>query len=129
MGGIDDEHGVEFEAHGSWLDIAHTSELERGEHLAIGGAAFDAGGDLFQQLCARGVFYQADEWFNLGTELDEFGVCLGFGGGNRRELRKEAELAQTEQRTGGGGGTEKGAAGQSIHGNRRLAQHVFWEQL
>ena len=78
--GVDHEHGVKFEANGSRLDVAHTGEQQGGEQIAIAQAAFYSRGNFFQQPLARGVFEEADEWFNFGIESDDVRFQFGFGG-------------------------------------------------
>jgi len=110
VGGVDHEHGVEFEADGPWLDVPHARQEQRGEHFAIGRAALDAGGDFLEHAFARRIFQQAHERLDFGVQPYGIGFELRLSGGNGTELGQEPEFAQARERGGAGGGFEEGSS-------------------
>ena len=80
MGGVDHEHGVEFEADRARLNVAHASQQQGREQIAIAQSALDSGGDFLQQPFARRVFEKADQWFNFRIKSDDVRFEFGLGG-------------------------------------------------
>src|SRR5215831_13869876 len=96
MRGVDDEDGMKFKADRLRLDIADTSEKQCGEEFAIGQPAAKASANFFEQFFTRSVFEETDERFDIGVEADDFGIELGFRGGDAGQAGEKRQIAEAQ---------------------------------
>src|ERR1051326_2700390 len=87
---------MKFETNGPRLNVAHTSQQECGEDLAISQAMPNFGADLLEEFFARGFFEEPDQGLDLRLELADFWIQPGFGSGNARQVGEEGKVAQSE---------------------------------
>ena len=86
MGGVDDQDRMEFKTDRAWLDVPHSGQQQRGEHLSIREPAMDSRRDLFQEPLTRCLFKQPNQRLHLRTESHYRRVELRFSGGHSRQF-------------------------------------------
>jgi len=89
VSGIDDQHGVKFEADRARLNVPDPCEEQCGQQLPIAQSPANAKRDLFQEAVTRRILKQMDKGLNLGLQANDFGVKPGFLGGDSRQARQE----------------------------------------